>query len=152
MKHVWLTVAIALLFFGCQHKPTKKSTVISKPAQKAAPPTVVKSAIIRHGDTSAQKPRAGNTVAIHYTCWLADEHNKRTRRINSSLDTGKPLTFIVGVNQIIKGIDSGIRIMHVGEQRSFIIPPHLAYGAIGHGTIIPPQATLIFDIHLLAVT
>ncbi len=151
MKHVWLIVAIIPLFFGCQHKPTKKAVIVPKPAQKVTPPTVVKSAIIRRGDKSAQKPRAGNTVAIHYTCWLADEHNKRTRRIRSSLDSGKPLTFIVGVNQVIRGIDSGIRMMHIGEQRSFIIPPDLAYGAIGHGTIIPPQATLIFDIQLLAV-
>lgn len=92
-------------------------------------------------------------VAVHYTGWLYDANTPDHKGIkfDSSLDRGEPLTFVVGAQQVIPGWDQGVMGMKVGGQRTLIIPPSLAYGARGAGNVIPPHATLIFDLELVRV-
>jgi FKBP-type peptidyl-prolyl cis-trans isomerase len=92
------------------------------------------------------EPGAGQTVSVHYTGWLTDG-----RKFDSSLDRGQPLVFPVGRGRVIKGWDEGVGSMKVGGKRKLTIPPHLGYGASGAGGVIPPNATLVFEVELLGV-
>src|SRR5262245_65533793 len=95
--------------------------------------------------TGAQ-PAAGQSVSVHYTGWLTDG-----RKFDSSLDRGQPLVFPVGRGRVIKGWDEGVGSMKVGGKRKLVIPAHLGYGDHGAGGVIPPGATLIFEVELLDV-
>jgi len=90
---------------------------------------------------------AGKSVSVHYTGWLASNGKK----FDSSVDRGQPLMFQLGAGQVIKGWDEGVSGMKVGGKRQLRIPPELGYGSRGAGGVIPPNATLIFDVELLAV-
>jgi len=87
-------------------------------------------------------------VSVQYTGWLYKNGNKGAK-FDSSLDRNKPITFTLGQKQVIPGWDEGISGMKVGGKRTLIIPPQLAYGATGSGGVIPPNATLIFDVELV---
>jgi len=89
---------------------------------------------------------AGKTATVHYTGWL-----ENGTQFDSSVDRGQPFSFRLGVGQIIKGWDEGVQGMKVGGKRKLTIPANLGYGARGAGGIIPPHATLIFDVELLGV-
>lgn len=104
--------------------------------------------IIQEG--TGASPQKGQHVTVHYTGWL-DENGKPGKKFDSSVDRDEPFTFIIGVGQVIKGWDEGVMGMKVGEKRRLIIPADLAYGARGAGGVIPPNATLIFDVELLGV-
>jgi peptidylprolyl isomerase len=99
--------------------------------------------------TGAQ-PKTGQTCVMHYTGWLYDNGVKGAK-FDSSLDRGEPFEFAIGRGQVIKGWDEGVATMQVGGKRTLIIPPQLGYGARGAGGVIPPNATLIFDVELLSV-
>lgn len=92
-------------------------------------------------------------VTVHYTGWLYDpaKPNGHGAKFDSSLDRGEPFSFRLGGGQVIRGWDEGVAGMKVGGTRTLIIPPHLGYGARGAGSVIPPYATLVFDIELLSV-
>lgn len=92
-------------------------------------------------------PKAGKTVKVHYTGWLKDG-----TKVDSSVDRGEPYSFVSGKGEVIKGWDEGVKSMKVGGKRRLIIPPQLAYGKKGAGGVIPPNATLIFEVELLDVT
>ena len=96
------------------------------------------------------QPNAGQTVSVHYTGWLYQD-GKKGAKFDSSLDRKQPLNFAVGTGQVIKGWDEGLSTMKVGGKRTLIIPPELGYGARGAGGVIPPNATLMFDVELLGV-
>jgi FKBP-type peptidyl-prolyl cis-trans isomerase FkpA len=97
--------------------------------------------------------QAGQQVSVHYTGWLYDPtaaHN-RGRKFDSSKDRGQPFAFGLGEGMVIRGWDEGVQGMKVGGTRVLTIPADLGYGARGAGGVIPPNATLVFEVDLLAV-
>ncbi|TAM14776.1 MAG: FKBP-type peptidyl-prolyl cis-trans isomerase [Rhodanobacter sp.] len=98
--------------------------------------------------------KPGMTVEVNYTGWLYDEQakDKRGKKFDSSLDHGQPFSFTLGQGMVIKGWDEGVAGMHVGGKRLLLIPAALGYGARGAGGVIPPNASLVFEVDLLGVT
>jgi FKBP-type peptidyl-prolyl cis-trans isomerase len=95
----------------------------------------------------------GRTVVVHYTGWLYDpaQPGGKGKKFDSSRDRGEPFSFPLGAGRVIRGWDEGVAGMKVGGQRTLVIPPDMGYGARGAGGVIPPNATLIFDVELLDV-
>jgi peptidylprolyl isomerase len=100
------------------------------------------------GDGAA--PKQGQTCVMHYTGWLY-VNGAKGPKFDSSVDRGQPFPFPIGRGRVIAGWDEGVATMKVGGKRTLIIPPELGYGAGGAGGVIPPNATLIFDVELLDV-
>ena len=95
-------------------------------------------------------PKSGQTAVVHYTGYLND-NGKKGKKFDSSVDRGSPFEFPIGQGRVIKGWDEGVASMKLGGKRTLIIPPELGYVARGAGGVIPPNATLIFDVELLGV-
>lgn len=95
-------------------------------------------------------PQPGQICVMHYTGWLY-ENGVKGKKFDSSVDRGQPFEFSIGRGQVIGGWDQGVATMKVGGKRTLIIPPELGYGARGAGGVIPPNATLMFDVELLGV-
>ncbi len=95
---------------------------------------------------TGRQAELGDTATVHYTGWLADG-----RKFDSSVDRKEPFSFRVGAGQVIKGWDEGVGTMKVGGKRKLTVPPQLGYGARGAGNVIPPNATLTFDVELLGL-
>ncbi len=93
---------------------------------------------------------AGQQVSVHYTGWLFNG-GQQGAKFDSSRDRGDPFSFSLGAGMVIKGWDEGVAGMKIGGKRTLIIPPQLGYGARGAGGVIPPNATLKFDVELLGV-
>lgn len=105
-----------------------------------------------HAGTGAEA-RPGDEVTVHYTGWLYDEHapDRRGRRFDSSRERGQPFSFVLGAGRVIRGWDEGVAGMRVGGRRTLLIPADLAYGRRGAGRVIPPNASLVFEVELLGV-
>jgi peptidylprolyl isomerase len=99
---------------------------------------------------TGDSPQPGQICVMHYTGWLY-ENGQKGDRFDSSADRNQPFRFPIGKRRVIAGWDEGVATMKVGGKRTLIIPPELGYGARGAGAMIPPNATLIFDVELLAV-
>jgi len=99
---------------------------------------------------SGPEAKAGQSVSVHYTGWLY-ENSVQGAKFDSSRDRNSPFQFSLGAGMVIKGWDEGVQGMKVGGKRTLVIPPGLGYGARGAGGVIPPNATLKFDVELLEV-
>ncbi|HSN32836.1 MAG TPA: FKBP-type peptidyl-prolyl cis-trans isomerase [Ideonella sp.] len=98
---------------------------------------------------SGDEARSGRQVTVHYTGWLY-ESGQAGAKFDSSKDRGQPFEFGLGAGMVIRGWDEGVQGMKVGGTRRLVIPPQLGYGARGAGRVIPPNATLLFEVELLA--
>ncbi|MEJ7137260.1 FKBP-type peptidyl-prolyl cis-trans isomerase [Amphibiibacter pelophylacis] len=114
-----------------------------------APPPGIEITELKAGNGDAARP--GRRVRVHYTGWLydADAPEGKGAKFDSSRDRGQAFSFALGLGQVIRGWDEGVAGMQPGGQRRLLIPPHLGYGARGAGGVIPPNATLVFDVELL---
>ena len=143
-----LAAALALtLTLACAHQ--EKTVSDAKPDPKveatAAPELgtlQIKDELIGTGDEAV----SGKRVTVHYTGRLI-----QGKKFDSSVDRNEPFTFSLGKGQVIQGWDVGVAGMKVGGKRQLVIPPHMGYGASGAGGVIPPNATLVFDVELLEV-
>ena len=126
-------------------------------AQTAGKPMTTTTSGLQFTDSvpgTGDAPKTGKTCVMHYTGWLYNNgspNGGRGAKFDSSVDRGQPFEFTIGVGQVIKGWDEGVASMKVGGKRTLIIPPELGYGARGAGSVIPPNATLMFDVELLGV-
>ena len=98
-----------------------------------------------------EEAKAGQNVTVHYTGWLRNDDGTPGAKFDSSKDRNDPFQFPLGAGHVIKGWDEGVQGMKVGGQRRLTIPASIGYGARGAGGVIPPNATLIFDVELLGV-
>jgi FKBP-type peptidyl-prolyl cis-trans isomerase len=119
----------------------------NKETKNMADQTITTESGLTYVDTvvgTGRQPEVGDTASVHYTGWLADG-----KKFDSSVDRKEPFSFRVGAGQVIKGWDEGVMGMKIGGKRKLTIPPQLGYGARGAGGVIPPNATLTFDVELL---
>jgi FKBP-type peptidyl-prolyl cis-trans isomerase FkpA len=116
--------------------------------------TITTDSGLQYEDTSVgegAEAQAGQHVSVHYTGWLRNDDGTTGAKFDSSKDRNDPFQFSLGAGQVIKGWDEGVQGMKVGGARRLTIPASLGYGARGAGGVIPPNATLIFDVELLKV-
>ena len=145
-----LLSVLAVLVFGCEHAPAPApETGDTGKAKNMAENMETTPSGLQYVDVkvgTGASPKTGQTAVVHYTGWLVDG-----KKFDSSKDRGQPFTFAVGRGQVIKGWDEGVATMKVGGTRKLVIPPDLAYGARGAGGVIPPNATLTFEVELIEV-
>ena len=110
---------------------------------------IIKDTVLGNG----RQAEKGLAVTVHYSGWLYDPNQKdgKGKKIDSSLDRNDPFVFNLGAGQVIRGWDDGVDGMKIHGKRTLIIPPDMGYGSRGAGGVIPPNATLIFDVELLGV-
>ena len=148
----WALIALIPMAIGCTATAATAPTSASEGQSKlnATPENLQKIDVKQGTGTEAV---AGHTVVVHYTGWLYDSSKPDSHgaKFDSSRDRNAPFSFALGAGRVIKGWDQGVAGMKVGGQRTLVIPPQLGYGARGAGGVIPPNATLIFDVELIDV-
>lgn len=142
------TVLLTAISLSAQNGKSMGSKAPVAPAKVDGPGVKTPSGLQYWDLVKGTGPQAvkGKNVSVHYTGWLVDG-----KKFDSSLDRNEPFQFSLGAGQVIRGWDEGVAGMHVGGKRQLRIPPELGYGARGAGGVIPPNATLVFDVELLAV-
>jgi len=145
---VLLLLLVAIAIPACAQKENRAGA--EKKGEPAAAANTVKTpsglAYVELVPGSGPSPVAGKQVKVHYTGWL-----ENGTKFDSSVDRGEPFIFTIGAGQVIPGWDEGVMSMKVGGKRKLIIPSQLGYGSAGAGGVIPPNATLIFEVELLDV-
>ena len=141
-KRCLVLALLALLFLagglaGCGEATTEPPQTVESVGS-----VIVEDLVIGQGPAAA----SGDSVTVHYTGWLTDG-----TKFDSSLDRGEPFVFTLGAGEVILGWDLGVAGMQEGGKRKLTIPPDLGYGARGAGNVIPPNATLVFEVELLKV-
>jgi len=136
-----IAVAMAALAFA----PTAASAQIRKSMTTPSGLQIIDTTV-----GTGASPKPGQTCVMHYTGWLYED-GKKGKKFDSSVDRNEPFEFPIGQHRVIAGWDEGVATMKVGGKRTLIIPPALGYGTRGAGGAIPPNATLMFDVELLAV-
>ena len=141
---VFFPLAGLLLLFGGCSEPARVTAVMGGVSAFSQTDVVVGQGLMA---------RAGQTVSVHYTGWLYDQSaaDKKGSKFDSSRDRGQPFRFPLGAGRVIKGWDQGVAGMKVGGQRTLMIPPDMGYGSRGAGSVIPPDASLLFEVELLDV-
>ncbi len=138
-----LTAAAGALAFDASNPATAQTA--GKPMTTASGLQVIDTKV-----GTGASPRTGQTCVMHYTGWLY-ENGAKGKKFDSSVDRGQPFEFPIGQRRVIAGWDEGVASMKVGGKRTLIIPAKLGYGERGAGGVIPPNATLLFEVELLAV-
>ncbi|MBL7033908.1 MAG: FKBP-type peptidyl-prolyl cis-trans isomerase [Candidatus Delongbacteria bacterium] len=165
MKRTLIALLAAGLLVACSDKKSETTSTTAEVAQPKEKPVTLTTpsgdipALPEAADTittasglqyvdilvgEGSSPAAGNMVSVHYTGWLTSG-----RKFDSSVDRNQPFKFKLGAGQVIKGWDEGVATMKRGSQRRLILPPQLGYGERGAGGVIPPNATLVFDVQLI---
>lgn len=150
-NYIFLSTLIAVCALsGCSGEDKANNEV--EPMQTTSASSVItmpsglKYEILVEGESGAQSAQMGDTVGVHYTGWLEDG-----TKFDSSVDRVMPFSFVLGRGMVIKGWEEGVLSMKIGEKRRLIIPGNLAYGQRGYPGVIPPDATLIFEVELLDI-
>lgn len=149
-KHWAVAAATALFLAGCGKQTPPPSPTPA--TTETAPITQLQKIDIVKG--TGEGISAGQQAVVHYTGWIYDPSapDHKGKQFDSSRERGKPFRFTIGAGGVIKGWEEGVQGMQPGGQRQLVIPPDLGYGATGAGSgVIPPNATLVFDIELLAI-
>jgi FKBP-type peptidyl-prolyl cis-trans isomerase len=147
-----LAVAASAALLSAFAVPSAAQTPITQGNSKLdATPNDLQKIEVKQG--TGTEATSGKAVVVHYTGWLYDttKPNSHGAKFDSSRDRNEPFGFVLGAGRVIKGWDDGVAGMKVGGQRTLVIPPQMGYGARGAGGVIPPNATLIFDVELLEV-
>ena len=141
--------ALCLLVAACGKQESPQPAPAAATAA-APPPTELQKVDVMKG--TGEGISLGQVAVVHYTGWLFDPSapEQKGGKFDSSRDRGEPFKFAIGAGQVIRGWDEGVQGMQPGGQRRLVIPPDLAYGEPGKGPI-PPNATLLFDVELLAI-
>jgi peptidylprolyl isomerase len=143
----------AAIIFACAIAVGVGSTMTVSAFAQGAGKTMTTASGLQITDTkvgSGASPKTGQTCVMHYTGWLY-QNGVKGQKFDSSVDRGQPFEFPIGTGRVIKGWDEGVADMKVGGKRTLVIPPALGYGARGAGGVIPPNATLMFEVELLAI-
>jgi FKBP-type peptidyl-prolyl cis-trans isomerase len=157
-----LALTCAVLLAGCNETAQQSSSATTTTTQATTTPAAGDAAAPATGGKvhklasglqyedmnvgSGKMAEPGMNVSVHYTGWLTDG-----TKFDSSVDRGQPFKFQLGAGQVIRGWDEGVKGMRIGGKRKLTIPPDMGYGANGAGGVIPPNATLVFDVELLDV-
>jgi FKBP-type peptidyl-prolyl cis-trans isomerase len=145
LKKIAVAAAVAL---------ASSTTLAQTGAAPASTPVEIKELVTKDTNVGEGKvAENGKAVSVHYTGWLYDPSapEQKGKKFDSSLDRGLPFGFTLGAGRVIKGWEQGVVGMKEGGKRTLVIPPSLGYGQQGAGGVIPPNATLLFDVELLRV-
>lgn len=145
---IMLLLGVAVAIAACSQKETAPQAggrqVLPAEARPVTTPSGLTYTDLAVGN--GPSPTSGKPVKVHYTGWL-----ENGTKFDSSVDRGDPFVFVIGAGEVIPGWDEGVMTMKAGGKRKLVIPPQLGYGAAGAGGVIPPNATLVFEVELLEV-
>lgn len=153
LNHILLAGACLVVLNACNAQTTTEApkTTTAKEETNMTDMTQLQKIDTQVG--TGREAESGFNVSVHYTGWLYDAavEGKKGKKFDSSVDRGQPFEFPLGAGHVIQGWDEGFAGMKIGGKRTLIIPPEMGYGARGAGGVIPPNATLVFDVELLDV-
>lgn len=155
IKLLGITAMLGVLLSTAGCKADSNASTQASPNKETTAMTTNITELIKKDtvEGTGREAEAGLNVTVHYTGWLYDEAAPahKGKKFDSSVDRGEPFNFALGAGQVIQGWDQGFAGMKIGGKRTLIIPAEMGYGARGAGGVIPPNATLLFDVELLGV-